>query len=217
MADTELTPEHFAREDESNDALFYTQPRLVTHIDEAAISALTGWLYDALPAGGDVLDLMSSCVSHLPEDVTYGRVAGLGMNQAELEANPRLTQHVVHDLSKTPTLPYEDETFAACLITVSVQYLIHPVEVFVEIARVLEPGGVCAVSFSNRMFPTKAIAVWRAMDDTNHARLVGYYFVGAGGFDAPEFTDLSPDPGHSDPLYMVHALKAEIQPPLQPV
>lgn len=208
MADTELTPEHFAREDEGDDALFYTQPRLVTHIDEAAISALTSWLYDALPAGGDVLDLMSSCVSHLPEDVTYGRVAGLGMNQAELEANTRLTEHTVHNLSKTPTLPYEDESFAACLITVSVQYLVRPVEVFAEIARVLEPGGVCAVSFSNRMFPTKAVAVWRAMDDENHARLVGYYFLQAGGFDAPEFTDISPDPGHGDPLYLVHAQKA---------
>ncbi len=208
MADNELGPEHFAREDEADDALFYTMARLVTHIDEAAISALTGWLYENLPAGGDVLDLMSSCVSHLPDDVTYGRVAGLGMNQAELEANPRLTQRVVHDLTKTPTLPYEDATFAACLITVSVQYLVRPIEVFAEIARVLEPGGLCAVSFSNRCFPTKAIAVWRAMDDQNHARLVGYYFVEAGGFDAPDFTDLSPAPGHGDPLYMVHAQKA---------
>lgn len=208
MADKDLGPEHFAREDEADDALFYTMARLVTHIDEAAISALTGWLYENLPAGGDVLDLMSSCVSHLPDDVTYGRVAGLGMNQAELEANPRLTQRVVHDLTKTPTLPYEDATFAACLITVSVQYLVRPIEVFAEIARVLEPGGLCAVSFSNRCFPTKAIAVWRAMDDQNHGRLVGYYFVEAGGFDAPDFTDLSPAPGHSDPLYMVHAQKA---------
>lgn len=208
MADTDLGPEHFAREDEANDALFYTRARMVTHIDEAAIAALTGWLRDTLPEGGDVLDLMSSWVSHLPDDVTYGRIAGLGMNRAELEANRQLSEHVVHDLTTTPTLPYADSAFDACLITVSVQYLVRPIEVFADIARVLRPGGLCAVSFSNRCFPTKAIAAWRAMDDANHARLVRCYFVEAGGFDAPDVTDLSPAPGQSDPLYMVQARKA---------
>jgi len=207
MADNELTQEHLAREDEADDALFYAAPRLVTHIDDAAIAALTGWLRRNLPAGGAVLDLMSSCVSHLPDDVAYGRIAGLGMNQAELDANKRLSERVIHDLTRTPALPYADAAFDACLITVSVQYLIHPIEVFADIARVLRPGGLCAVSFSNRCFPTKAIAVWRAMDDASHARLVGYYFVKAGGFEPPEFIDLSPAPGQSDPLYLVQARK----------
>jgi len=208
MADNELDPEHFARVDEADDALFYEMPRIVTHIDDDAIAALTGWLRDTLPAGGDVLDLMSSCVSHLPTDIGYGRVAGLGMNMQELEANPQLTERLIHDLTRAPSLPYGDAAFDACLISVSVQYLVHPLEVFADIARVLRPGGLCAVSFSNRMFPTKAIRLWRAMDDENHARLVGYYFVKAGGFDPPQFLDLSPAPGMSDPLYMVHARKA---------
>jgi len=207
MAETELGPENFAREDESDDALFYAMPRMVTHIDDPAIDALKGWLRGALPPGGAVLDLMSSCVSHLPEDVTYGRVAGLGMNEAELAANPQLTEHVVHDLTRDPALPYEDASFDACLITVSVQYLVRPFAVFAEIARVLKPGGRCHVSFSNRCFPTKAVALWRGLDDHGHAQLVGYYFVKAGGFDPPEFANLSPAPGYSDPLYMVHAQK----------
>ena len=206
-SDRKLGPEHFERVDESGDAAFYTQPRLVTHIDDEACNALAVWYMSNLPAGGDILDLMSSWVSHLPPDVSFGRVAGLGMNAVELEANNRLTEHVVHDLTANPVLPYEDASFDACLIAVSVQYLARPIEVFTESARVLRPGGLCAVSFSNRLFPTKAIAVWRAMDDMGHARLVGHYFLEAGAFEQPEFTDISPHPGATDPLYLVTARK----------
>ncbi len=205
--DRKLGPEHFERVDESDDALFYRQERLVRHIDDEACNALTCWYMDNLPAGGCILDLMSSWVSHLPPDIEYERVAGLGMNAIELEANPRLTDRIVHDLTQDPVLPYDDESFDACLIAVSVQYLTKPLEVFAEIARVLRPAGVCAVSFSNRMFPTKAVALWRGMDDMGHARIVGYYFVEAGGFDGPVFTDLSPSPGMTDPLYLVTAKK----------
>lgn len=207
-ADVSLGPEHFERVDESDDALFYAEPRLVTHIDEPARAALTGWFRDHLPAGGDILDLMSSCVSHLPDDVAYRRVTGLGMNAVELDANPQLTERVVHDLSLDPALPYADASFDACLVTVSVQYLVRPIEVFAEIARTLRPGGLCAVSFSNRMFPTKAVAIWRALDDGGHAGLVMHYFREAAGFDAPRFEDLSPDPGASDPMYVVSARRA---------
>jgi SAM-dependent methyltransferase len=207
MAETDrkLGPEHFERVDESDDAKFYTQERLVRHIDDEACNALAVWYMNNLPEGGDVLDLMSSWVSHLPPDSRYGRVAGLGMNRIELEANNRLTEHVVHDLTGNPSLPYDDASFDACLIAVSVQYLTRPLEVFAEIARVLRPGGICAVSFSNRMFPTKAIALWRGMDDRGHAKIVGYYFVEAGRFEQPEFSDISPHPGTTDPLYLVTA------------
>jgi SAM-dependent methyltransferase len=203
MADTKLQPQHFERIDDSDDNLFYAEPRLVKHIDEPACEALELFYHVALPKGGAILDLMSSCVSHLPTDIDYGRVCGLGMNQVELEANPKLTDHLIYDLTVNPTLPFTDNEFDACIINVSVQYLIHPIHVFGEIARVTKPGSLCAVSFSNRCFPTKAVAIWRAMDDRDHARLVGYYFVDSGGFEEPELTNLSPESGESDPLYIV--------------
>ncbi|MDA1324000.1 MAG: class I SAM-dependent methyltransferase [Proteobacteria bacterium] len=205
MADGKLQSEHFERIDDSDDTLFYAEPRLVKHIDEPACEALALFYHVALPRGGAILDLMSSCVSHLPTDIEYSRVCGLGMNKVELDANPRLSDHLVHDLTENPTLPFADSEFDACIINVSVQYLIHPIQVFGEIARVLKPGSVCAASFSNRCFPTKAVAIWRAMDDRDHARLVEYYFVESGGFEEPELTNLSPNAGESDPLYVVSA------------
>ncbi len=202
----QLQPEHFQRVDETDDAIFYEQPRLVTHIDDPACAALNDYFRENLPAGGELLDLMSSCVSHLPWDVEYKSVTGLGMNQVELDENPQLTERLVHNLSNNPTLPFADNSFDGCMITVSVQYLIHPIHVFGEIARVLRPGCRCIVSFSNRCFPTKAVAIWHHMDDINHAKLVGYYFSEAEGFDTPEMADISPNPGDTDPLYIVTAV-----------
>lgn len=203
VSDEQLQAEHFERVDETADSLFYQEPRMVKHIDEPACEALADYFRDHLPEDGAILDLMSSCVSHLPTDVSYERVCGLGMNREELGANPQLTEFLVHDLSITPKLPFGEDEFDACIISVSVQYLIHPIEIFSEISRVLKPGSPCLVSFSNRMFPTKAIAIWHAMDDMNHARLVSHYFVEAGGFEEPVFIDLSPNPGKTDPLFLV--------------
>lgn len=205
MTDVELGPEHFRRVDETDDALFYQGPRLVTHIDEPAIAALGAHYRAMLPEGGDIIDLMSSCVSHLPDDVPYRSVTGLGMNAVELDANQRLTRRIVHDLNRTPVLPFEAASFDACAIAVSVQYLARPIAVFAEIARVLRPEAPCVVSFSNRMFPTKAVAVWRAAGDLDHGRLIEHYFIEAGGFGEPELEDLSPQPRKSDPLFVVVA------------
>lgn len=176
----------FRRADESADAAFYGAPRLVLHIDDAAIAAVTALYREYLPPGGAVLDLMSSWVSHLPNDVAYGRVAGLGMNAAELAANPRLTERCVQDLNANPALPYGDAEFDAAVCCVSVQYLVRPVAVFREVARVLRPGAPAVVTFSDRCFPTKAVAVWQALDDDGHARLVTSYFAAAGGFGEAE-------------------------------
>ena len=210
MDEPKLGSAHFQRIDESDDARFYEIPRLVTHIDEPACEALGAFYRTNLPAGGDLLDLMSSCVSHLPEDVAYRSVIGLGMNARELEANQRLTHRIVHDLNVDPVLPFDDATFDGCAVAVSVQYLVNPIEVFSEIGRVLRPLAPCIVSFSNRMFPTKAVAVWRAVGDTDHARLVGHYFIEARQFSEPELHDLSPDPENSDPIFAVVARRTAL-------
>src|SRR5215831_19343212 len=108
-----LPPAAFRRDDESPDALFYLQTRFVTHIDDGAIAAVTQLYREFLPAGGEILDLMSSWISHLPPEIHYRHVTGLGMNREELAANPRLNRHVVHDLNQNPTLPFENASFDA--------------------------------------------------------------------------------------------------------
>ena len=199
-------PEFFQRADPTPDRQFYSEPRFVTHIDDTTIEALTGLYADLIPPGSDVLDLMSSWVSHLPTDVAYGRVSGLGMNEQELATNPQLSDYVVHDLNEQPELPFLDSSFDFVVSAVSVQYLTQPAAVFASIARVLRPGGTSIVSFSHRMFPTKAVAVWQQLSRDDRARLVASYHVLAGGFEDPIFLDRSPDSG--DPLWAVVARRA---------
>ncbi|HEY1707472.1 MAG TPA: class I SAM-dependent methyltransferase [Rhizomicrobium sp.] len=176
-------PNAFLKMDVSDDATFYAEPRFVTHIDDTAIAALTEFYRRRLPPGGTILDLMSSWVSHLPPDVAFAEVIGHGMNAEELAANPRLNRFFVQDLNRDPILPLEDASADAVTICVSVQYLEKPVAVLGECARVLRPGGQIAISFSNRCFPTKAVAIWRALSDEDHAKLVGVYLEHAGFHD----------------------------------
>ena len=201
----EFPPAFFERVDPAPDAEFYAVPRLVNHIDDATIAALRDYYRQVLPAGGAILDLMSSWVSHLPEDVAYARVAGLGMNRAELEANPRLADFAVHDLNQMPELPYPAASFDAVINAVSIQYLTRPVDVFASIARVLRPGGVSVVAMSHRCFPTKAIAAFRGLPPAERVRLVADYHRAAGGFEPARFDDRSP--AGADPLWLVTARK----------
>jgi len=180
LALSDLPPWSFEKDDPDDDAAFYAEARLVTHIDDGAIAALTAFYRRSLPAGGVVLDLMSSCVSHLPDDVAYAAVIGHGMNAEELAANPQLTRWFVHDLNRDPALPLESASIDAAMICVGVQYLQRPVPVLQDIARVLKPGALLVVSFSNRCFPTKAVAIWLRLDDRGHAALVEAYFRAAG-------------------------------------
>jgi len=195
----------FSRIDETPDPFFYRTPRLVTHIDDDACAALTAYYADILKDGDRILDLMSSCVSHLPADLKPELVVGHGMNATELAANPQLDRFFLQDLNTTPVLPLTEAAFDACLIAVSVQYLIDPVGVFAEIGRILRPGGKVAVSYSNRMLPTKAVAIWRALDDTGHGRLIAGYLENTALFDGISVDDISPRPGRTDPLYIVTA------------
>jgi len=175
-----LLPGAFAKLDDEDDEIFYEPPRLVCHIDDGAIAALTGFYRSVLPPGGVLLDLMSSWVSHLPPEIGYREVIGHGMNAAELAANPRLSRWFIQNLNRETRLPLGDAGLDAAMICVSIQYLQQPVAVLRELARVLGPGAPLVISFSNRCFWTKAVAIWRALDDEGHARLVGHYLRHAG-------------------------------------
>src|SRR5260370_25604807 len=170
----------FAKLDGEEGEWFYQPPRLVYHIDDHAVAALTEFYRAVLPEGGVLLDLMSSWVSHLPPEAQYAEVIGHGMNAAELAANPRLSRWFVQNLNRDPVLPLDDASIDAAMICVSVQYLEQPVAVLREVARVLRPGGPVVISFSNRCFWTKAVAIWRSLGDDGHAALVERYLRVAG-------------------------------------
>ncbi len=187
----------FARIDSADDAGFYAVDRKVVHLEAGAIEALRGFYAAVLPPSGVVLDLMSSWRSHLP--IGIGAITGLGMNAAEMADNPQLDDFVVHDLNREPRLPFTDETFDAVVCAVSVQYLTRPLEVFADVARVLRPAGPVVVSFSNRCFPTKAVAIWRAGGSDTHRMLVREYLERTGFASVVDEAVPSPD----DPLFVV--------------
>jgi hypothetical protein len=198
-----LPPGAFDKLDVEEDELFYEPARLVLHIDEGAVAALTEFYRAALPAGGVILDLMSSWVSHLPPESSYGHVIGHGMNAEELAANPRLDRWFMQNLNRDPILPLADRSIDAATICVSIQYLQRPVEVLRELARVLRPNGPLVIGFSNRCFWTKAVAVWRALDDDGHVRLVGHYLrhAGFGQIETHRLKDWVED--QSDPMIVL--------------
>jgi SAM-dependent methyltransferase len=202
MTEAGFPPGFFARGDEADDAAFYTPARFVTHIDDAAIAAV-GALYDELEIRGAVLDLMSSWVSHFrtaPDALTV-----LGMNRDELAANPQASTWVVHDLNAEPRLPLDDDTFDHAVCCVSVDYLTRPVAVFREVARVVRTGGLFVCTFSNRLFPTKAIRGWLATGSDVHAQIVAEYFRRSGAFGEPVARRCTPVGHRGDPLYGVWA------------
>ena len=176
----------FLRRDAGPDSAFYSQPRLVDHIDRTCIAEIRALYGRLIPAGARILDLMSSWHSHLPEALAAGQVTGLGMNREELDHNPVLDQRVVHDLNADPRLPFDDGSFEAIVCTVSVEYLTDPFAVFREAARVLAPGGRLVVTFSDRWFPPKAILLWERIHAFERPGLVLEYFLESG-----QFRDLS--------------------------
>ena len=189
--------------DEAPDEEFYRTPRLVTHIDDRAISAVTQLYRELYPPGGELLDLMSSWVSHLPPEIEYCRVIGLGMNEVELRRNERLDSYVIQNLNTEPRLPFGDAEFDGVGICVSIDYLTRPVEVLREVGRVLKVGAPTIISFSNRCFPSKAVAVWHELDDRGHMQLVERYLEDAGNFADIRSLDRSPRRMFNDPLYAV--------------
>lgn len=212
MNPTSFPKELFKRQDESPDEVFYRSPRFVTHIDDAAIAAVTELYREYFLPERDVLDVMSSWVSHLPEEHRYKRVVGVGMNHEELAANPRLTEFVVQNLNVNPVLPFEENSFDGAGICVSVDYLTQPVDVLRDIGRVLRPASPLVITFSNRCFPTKAIAAWLYSDDDAHLELIASFLKAAGNWTDIQLLNRSPSP-KTDPLFAVIARKATPQQP----
>ncbi|NNG00187.1 MAG: methyltransferase domain-containing protein [Desulfobacteraceae bacterium] len=176
----------FAREDETADAVFYEPARMVHHLDRMARDIVRSIYHRHLEDDMDVLDLMSSWATHLPEKFSPGILAGLGMNEAELRENKNLTDRQVSDLNHRPVLPYADSRFDVVLCTVSVEYLTKPVDVFQEVARVLKPGGHFILTFSNRWFQPKVVRIWTELHEFERLGLVLEYFRRSGSFEQLE-------------------------------
>jgi SAM-dependent methyltransferase len=181
-----LQPSQRSKLDDTDDTLFYSAPRFVTHVDEGFIQQLTDLYRERLQPQTRIFDMMSSWVSHLPDDIEFEHIEGHGLNAAELARNPRLNHYFVQNLNQNPILPLPDRSFDAVLNTVSVQYVQQPEVVFAEIHRVLKPGGLAIVSFSNRMFYQKAIQAWRDSAEGDRVELVKRYFQAIPEFSEPE-------------------------------
>lgn len=185
MAVLVLSDDQRRKWDSSDDALFYSQPRFVQHLDEAFRQRLTALYRERLPADAVVLDLMSSWVSHLPEEITYRSVIGHGLNAEELQRNPRLERRWVQNLNTDQVLPLDDASVDATLIVAGWQYLQQPEAIAAELLRITRPGGQVIVSFSNRMFFTKAPQIWADGSDRDHLEYVGTVLL-SQGWSKPE-------------------------------
>ena len=211
-------PGAFTRYDEKPDAWFYEKPRLVQHIDDTAIEMVKHTYGRFLKDGMQVLDLMSSWLSHLPTNLSLRHVVGLGLNERELRNNSQLSDLLVQDLNSNPRLPFESDSFDAVICTVSVEYLIDPLAVFKEVSRVLRNDGYFIVTFSNRWFPTKAIKIWTELHEFERMGMVLEYYIRSGGFKnlqtysirglpRPHEDAYYPDLMYSDPIYAVWGQK----------
>ena len=214
-----FAPNAFSRNDETDDTRFYERDRFVQHLDRTALDTVEhiigNLIVEKNPA---ILDLMAGWDSHIPSTVQPSRVVGLGLNRNEMDANPALSEAVIHDVNRDPSLPFPDDSFDAVINTVSVDYMTQPIALFQEVQRILKPGGLFLVVFSNRMFPPKAVKVWKDAAESERLILVNEFFQAAGGFEVPqEFVSMGkPRPRDdkyafmgipSDPIYAVYAEK----------
>ncbi len=209
----------FSRIDETDDTLFYATDRFVQHLDSQALLTVEKLIGELVVEKNPViLDLMASWNSHIPSTLYPERVVGLGLNENELASNQILKEWCLHDLNEDPSLPFMDNTFDAVLNVVSVDYLTRPLVVFREVARILKPGGLFLVIFSNRMFEEKAVKIWRQSAEDERVLLVEEFFNRTGNFTSPQVfvSKGKPRPkddkyAHlgipSDPIYAVYAEK----------
>jgi FKBP-type peptidyl-prolyl cis-trans isomerase 2 len=204
----------FARSNEDEDVQFYRKPRLVTHVDDKALEIISGLYGRLLEPGMKVLDLMSSWKSHVPDSLDLESLVGLGLNKEEMENNAQLTDHVVHDLNTMTKLPFDDHTFDAVICTVSVEYMVRPLDVFQDVVRILKPGRRFIHTFSNRWFPPKVASIWQELSEFERMGLVLEYFSASGAYEGLETHSVRgwprpvgdryyPDMMTADPVYAV--------------
>lgn len=195
-----MTP--LPRVDEFLDLRSGLEPPRITPIDDAAIAAITDLYREILPVGGAILDVMSGWVSHLPPEIFYSRVVGVGLNACELAENPFLDEWRLQNLNQDPRLPFAGGEFDGATLCVAVQHLTRPRDVIREIGRVLKPGAPLVVTFCKRCRPTPPIGCWCLLDDTGHLCLIAQHFAEAGNWADIRCLDRTP-PGGRDPLYAV--------------
>lgn len=199
------SPQDFARDDESPDSRFYSQPRFVTHIDDHAISCLGKYYDDVLPKKGMMLDFCSSWISHYPASVQHAqergelKIIGAGLNKQELERNVLLSdpaQRIVQDLNERPDLgpalvaaSCSFQLLDATTCVVSIDYLAKPLEVLRSIRAHMKPNGTIHVAISNRAFWDKVIRRWKLVDEEERLMMVADYLHFAG-FEGIEIVDV---------------------------
>ena len=187
--------------------------RIVEEAARAAEEKGEEFAMPAMPEGDDASDL-SSTLSITP---AYARIAGLGMNKQELKANKDLTEWKVYDLNKMVLmkkklrLPYDDETFDFVTCALSIDYFVDPLALAREMRRVVhQQSGVAILTFSNRMFPTKAIKLWR--DATEATRVeIARNVLHFAGFEIVEAFEIIAPGGDSDPLWAVHGMRINVE------
>lgn len=209
----------FSRLDESDDTAFYATDRFVQHLDSLALETVEKLIGELIiEENPTILDLMASWDSHIPATIRAERIVGLGLNKNELSRNQALSEWCLHDLNENPTLPFPGDTFDAVLNVVSVDYMTKPFKVFREVGRILKPGGLFLVIFSNRMFKQKAIKIWRQSAEEERVLLVEEFFNRAEIFTKPQVivSKGKPRPKEdkyaylgipSDPIYALYAEK----------
>lgn len=212
---TDFWADHFfERRDNSPDSFFYAKPRLVHHIDDTAADMVRQIHTRFLKNHSSVLDLMSSWQTHIPDSFLYKKICGLGMNAIELQNNKGLSDYVVHDLNESPTLPFDNSLYNTVICSLSVEYLVRPLAVFEEVARVLKPGGYFVVTFSNRWFEPKSIRLWTQLHEFERMGLVLEYFrhknlfedlntYSIRGLERPHNDKYARQFPFSDPIYAV--------------
>jgi SAM-dependent methyltransferase len=204
-----FSPHDLGRDDETLDGDFYAKPRFVDHLDSCALETVELIYGRLIPAGSTVLDLMAGPDSHLGKVGDPAMVVGLGLNKSELEANPVLLENIIHDLNSDPLLPFPDNRFDVVVNTVSADYLTQPLEVFREVSRVLKPDGLFIVIFSNRMFPPKAVNLWKTSTEKQRVELVRRFFTLSGRFAIQGYHESLGKPRPKDDKYYGHGIPSD--------